>query len=197
MMLRVALTGGIATGKSFCLARFAALGVPVIDADALAREAVAPGSAALAAIRLRFGDGVMSAGWSPRPRRARPDRLPRSRRARRARSDRPPRRLPPHQRVVHHASAGHAPRHRRHPAAVRDRPRPRLRPHHRVRLRAGRTDSPIDRARSPVRAGRARTAGGSVADRGEGRASRLRDPNRRNHGRHRGGGQDSLREAQS
>ncbi len=61
MMLRVALTGGIATGKSFCLARFAALGVPVVDADALAREVVATGSAALAAIRLRFGDGVMSA----------------------------------------------------------------------------------------------------------------------------------------
>jgi dephospho-CoA kinase len=60
MMLRVALTGGIATGKSFCLARFAALGVPVVDADALAREVVAAGSTALAAIRRRFGDGVMS-----------------------------------------------------------------------------------------------------------------------------------------
>jgi dephospho-CoA kinase len=59
MLLRVALTGGIATGKSFCLARFAALGVPVVDADALAREVVATGSAALAAIRVRFGDGVM------------------------------------------------------------------------------------------------------------------------------------------
>ena len=39
-----ALTGGIATGKSFCLSRFAALGVAVIDADVLAREAVAPGT---------------------------------------------------------------------------------------------------------------------------------------------------------
>ena len=60
MMLRVALTGGIATGKSFCLARFAALGVPVVDADALAREVVATGSAGLAAIRLRFGDDVIA-----------------------------------------------------------------------------------------------------------------------------------------
>jgi dephospho-CoA kinase len=59
-MLRVALTGGIATGKSFCLARFAALGVPVIDADALAREAVAPGSPGLAAVRARFGAEVMA-----------------------------------------------------------------------------------------------------------------------------------------
>jgi dephospho-CoA kinase len=64
MLLRVALTGGIATGKSFCLARFAALGVPVIDADALAREAVAPGSPALAGIRARFGEAVMAADGS-------------------------------------------------------------------------------------------------------------------------------------
>lgn len=55
----MALTGGIATGKSFCLARFAALGVPTIDADRLAREAVAPGSAGLAAVVGRFGDGVL------------------------------------------------------------------------------------------------------------------------------------------
>ena len=58
-MLRVALTGGIATGKSFCTARFAALGVPVIDADLLARDAVAPGSPGLAAIASRFGPSVM------------------------------------------------------------------------------------------------------------------------------------------
>ena len=60
-MLRVALTGGIATGKSFCAARFAGLGVPVVDADRLAREAVAPGTPGLAAIRARFGDGVLLA----------------------------------------------------------------------------------------------------------------------------------------
>lgn len=64
MLLRVALTGGIATGKSFCLARFAALGVPVVDADALARETVAPGSPALAAVRLRFGRSVLAADGS-------------------------------------------------------------------------------------------------------------------------------------
>jgi len=52
---RVALTGGIATGKSHCLAKFAELGAPVIDADVLAREAVAPGTEALAAIAARFG----------------------------------------------------------------------------------------------------------------------------------------------
>jgi dephospho-CoA kinase len=60
-VLRVALTGGIATGKSYCLARFAALGVPVIDADALARDAVAPGSAGLRAVAGRFGPGVLNA----------------------------------------------------------------------------------------------------------------------------------------
>ena len=58
-MLRVALTGGIATGKSFCAARFAELGVPVIDADVLAREAVAPGSAGLRAVVARFGVSVL------------------------------------------------------------------------------------------------------------------------------------------
>jgi dephospho-CoA kinase len=58
-MLRVALTGGIATGKSYCLARFAALGVPAIDADRLAREAVAPGSRALEAVAERFGRSVL------------------------------------------------------------------------------------------------------------------------------------------
>ena len=60
-MLRVALTGGIATGKSFCLARFAALDVPIIDADVLAREAVEPGSPALAAVVRRFGASLVGA----------------------------------------------------------------------------------------------------------------------------------------
>lgn len=58
-MLRVALTGGIATGKSFCALRFAALGAAVVDADLLAREAVEPGSAGLAAVSARFGDSVL------------------------------------------------------------------------------------------------------------------------------------------
>jgi dephospho-CoA kinase len=59
-MLRVALTGGIATGKSYCLARFAVHGVPTIDADVLAREAAAPGTPGLAAIAARFGPGVLT-----------------------------------------------------------------------------------------------------------------------------------------
>lgn len=54
-MVRVALTGGIATGKSFCLERFAELGAAVIDADWLAKEAVAPGSSGLAEVAERFG----------------------------------------------------------------------------------------------------------------------------------------------
>jgi dephospho-CoA kinase len=57
--LRVALTGGIATGKSVCLARFAACGAPTIDADVLARQAVAPGTAGFAAVRSRFGAAVI------------------------------------------------------------------------------------------------------------------------------------------
>jgi dephospho-CoA kinase len=58
-MLRAALTGGIATGKSFCLSRFAAAGAAVIDADALAREAVSLGSPGLAEVVRRFGAGVL------------------------------------------------------------------------------------------------------------------------------------------
>ena len=58
-MLRAALTGGIATGKSFSLARFAALGAATIDADILARDAVAPGSDGLAQVVARFGTGVL------------------------------------------------------------------------------------------------------------------------------------------
>lgn len=58
-MLLAALTGGIATGKSYCLARFAALGVPVIDADQLARAAVAPGTPGLAAVVARFGPDIL------------------------------------------------------------------------------------------------------------------------------------------
>jgi dephospho-CoA kinase len=57
--LRVALTGGIATGKSYCAARLAALGAHVIDADDLARHAVAPGTAGLSAVTHRFGAGVL------------------------------------------------------------------------------------------------------------------------------------------
>ena len=60
-MLRVALTGGIATGKTYCLSGLAALGAPVIDADRLARDAVAPGTAGLAAVTARFGPEVLTA----------------------------------------------------------------------------------------------------------------------------------------
>jgi dephospho-CoA kinase len=58
-MVRAALTGGIATGKSYCLARFAQLGGATIDADRLAREAVAPGTSGLVRIAERFGGAVL------------------------------------------------------------------------------------------------------------------------------------------
>jgi dephospho-CoA kinase len=60
-MRRVAITGGIATGKSYALERFRALGVPTIDADQLAREVVAPGGPVLGRIAERFGAGVLTA----------------------------------------------------------------------------------------------------------------------------------------
>jgi len=58
--LRVALTGGIATGKSYCLDRFAAAGAATIDADVLARQAVAPGTVGFAAVRSRFGAAIVT-----------------------------------------------------------------------------------------------------------------------------------------
>ena len=58
-MKRVALTGGIATGKSHVRAEFERLGVPTIDADKLARDAVADGSPGLKAVISRFGHGVL------------------------------------------------------------------------------------------------------------------------------------------
>jgi dephospho-CoA kinase len=56
---RVALTGGIASGKSTVADLFAALGVPVIDTDVIAREVVEPGRPALAAVVDAFGDDVL------------------------------------------------------------------------------------------------------------------------------------------
>lgn len=58
-MKRIALTGGIATGKSVVRAEFERLGVPTVDADNVAREAVAPGTPALAAILARFGPDIV------------------------------------------------------------------------------------------------------------------------------------------
>jgi len=56
------LTGGIATGKSTVAAMFRERGVPVLDADQLAREVVAPGQPALTAIARRFPGVVDAAG---------------------------------------------------------------------------------------------------------------------------------------
>ena len=55
------LTGGIASGKSTASARFAELGVPIVDADLLAREVVAPGSDGLAEIVTVFGREILDA----------------------------------------------------------------------------------------------------------------------------------------
>lgn len=56
---KIALTGGIATGKTYVSDRLRAAGVPIVDADILAREVVALGTPALAAIRQRFGPDVI------------------------------------------------------------------------------------------------------------------------------------------
>ena len=60
--MRVVLTGGIATGKTYVLDRLAAKGVPTADADRLAHEAIAPDGPAWRAVRDRFGPDVIDAG---------------------------------------------------------------------------------------------------------------------------------------
>lgn len=59
--LHVGLTGGIGSGKSAAAERFAALGVPVVDADQLSRELVAPGQPALAQLVEHFGRDCLNA----------------------------------------------------------------------------------------------------------------------------------------
>ena len=56
----VGLTGGIGSGKSTVAARFATRGASVVDADALAREVVAPGSPGLREVARRFGSAVLT-----------------------------------------------------------------------------------------------------------------------------------------
>ena len=56
---RVALTGGIASGKTTVANLFATHGVPLIDTDLIAREVVEPGQPALAAVAKAFGSDVL------------------------------------------------------------------------------------------------------------------------------------------
>jgi dephospho-CoA kinase len=58
-MLRVGLTGGIGAGKSEVARRLAAQGAVLIDADAIARQVVAPGTDGLAAVIAAFGEDVL------------------------------------------------------------------------------------------------------------------------------------------
>jgi dephospho-CoA kinase len=57
--VRVAVTGGIGSGKSAVSARLAARGAVVVDADAIAREVVEPGTPGLAEVVAEFGPGVL------------------------------------------------------------------------------------------------------------------------------------------
>ena len=59
--LTVGLTGGVASGKSTAAEAFRALGVPLINADQVARQVVAKGTPVLARIRSEFGAGFLGA----------------------------------------------------------------------------------------------------------------------------------------
>ncbi|MEO6822453.1 MAG: dephospho-CoA kinase [Candidatus Nanopelagicales bacterium] len=59
-MTRVGLSGGIGSGKTTVAAMLRARGAVVVDADALAREVVEPGTPGLAAVVAQFGDSVLA-----------------------------------------------------------------------------------------------------------------------------------------
>ena len=59
--MRIAVTGGIGSGKSSVTARLAERGAVVIDADRIAREVVEPGTPGLAAVVAEFGTGILTA----------------------------------------------------------------------------------------------------------------------------------------
>jgi dephospho-CoA kinase len=59
--LLIALTGGIASGKTAVAELFAKLGVPVLDTDQIARDVVAPGMPALAQLVTEFGPEILDA----------------------------------------------------------------------------------------------------------------------------------------
>jgi dephospho-CoA kinase len=67
-VLRIGLTGGIASGKSTAAKFFGALGVPILDSDQVAREVVEPGQPPLERLVERFGRGILTAdGHLDRP----------------------------------------------------------------------------------------------------------------------------------
>lgn len=63
-MVRIGLTGGIAAGKTTVARELERLGAVIVDADVLARQVVAPGSAGLAAVVARFGDDILAVDGS-------------------------------------------------------------------------------------------------------------------------------------
>ncbi len=60
--LKIGLTGGIGSGKSTVCKLFSAFSIPIIDADIIAREVVAPGQAALTQIQQNFGNILLADG---------------------------------------------------------------------------------------------------------------------------------------
>lgn len=67
-MLIIALTGGIASGKTTVSEAFSRLGVPIIDTDVIAREVVAPGSPGFERVVAAFGHSILSGGEIDRAR---------------------------------------------------------------------------------------------------------------------------------
>ena len=181
-MLKIALTGGIATGKSYVLDQFRRRGVPCLDADELAHGVTAAGTEATAAI----ADAVRSATfWPPTARR--------SQEARRRSCSRTPSARRELEAIV---ASGRLPRDRGRPARVRaDRRRRRSRSStcrccyetgaekifDKVIVTACAPETQVARLleRGLTADGGAPAPGGAVAGRRESAAGRFRDQDRR------------------
>jgi dephospho-CoA kinase len=115
-MKRIALSGGMGSGKSHVRAVFAALGVPTIDADTLARDVVAHGTPGFDAVVAKFGRGILNADGDLDRRALGALGVRRSGQAARPRGHPAPRHQGRHRPVVHHVgSVGAAVRDCRHP----------------------------------------------------------------------------------
>ena len=189
-MLRVALTGGIATGKSYVLEQFRRRGVPCLDADELAHGVTAAGTEATAAIAARFGADVLAADGVRRSQRSSARSCSPTVGAPRSRGDRAPGGLSrDRRRPARASSCSAAIRSRSSTSRCCTKPA-REKDFDRVIVTACPPETQLARLR---RAGTDRGRGapaprGAVADGGESRARRLRDPDRRDvRGDHRAG----------
>ncbi len=175
-MLKVALTGGIATGKSYVVARLKDRGIPTIDADEIVHDALGPGTSTAKTIAATFGGEFLRPDGSVHRSLLGAKVFGDPSMRRKARSDCSPPRLGHDSPVVRRARAAHG--RRVDPAALRDEPRERLRLHRGDVLSAGNSAAANTRSGSNFRRGSAAADRGPDARGRKSAACELRDSDR-------------------